>query len=98
MSKTFERTYEVDTEGGPLAPLTSKQKAGLTRRLRAEAKKEGVADLGDTAVVSTAGDIGGVLSVTVRATAGEQPTETDDDAEVDEAENLVADLDAPAEA
>lgn len=66
--KTIERTYDIDTEGAPFGPLTSAQKAGLTTRLRADAKKEGLGELGETRFGSRSGTIGGVFKVTVSAT------------------------------
>lgn len=65
-TKSFERTYEIDTEGAPFAPLTPAQRAGLTHRLRNDAADEGH-ELGETVVVSRRGTIGGVFSVLVRA-------------------------------
>lgn len=87
MSKHFERTYDLDTKGAPLGPLTAAQRGGMTTRLRKDAEKEGISEpLGETEVVGMSGDIGGVMAVTVRAVVG--PTEAETDAEVDEAAAL----------
>lgn len=90
MSKSFSRTYPVDTKGAPFGDLTRSQLGGLTTRLRADAKKEGLT-LGDTEVVSRAGTIGGVFDVTVRAVVS--PTEKT------EAQKVVepAELNVPAD-
>lgn len=85
-AKTFERTYDV-TLPGPFAPLDPKTKAGLTRRLRADAKKEGHDTLGDTYVVSSTGTIGAEFKITVRATIGEAPTADNGD-DADEADEI----------
>jgi hypothetical protein len=71
MTKHFERTYDLDTEGAPLGPLTPAQMGRLTKALRADGRKEEHQTFGDTEVVSMSGDIGGVMRVTVRTSVGE---------------------------
>lgn len=75
MTKQFERTYEIDTEGSAFTDFSREQVHGLAQRLRNEAKAEGLT-LSDPSVVGYTGDIGGVFSVTVRATATEAQPET----------------------
>lgn len=89
MTKHFERTYDLDTEGAPLGPLTPAQMGRLTKALRADGRKEEHEVFGETEVVSMSGDIGGVMRVTVRTSVGEpevkEPVvDPDEDADADE--------------
>jgi hypothetical protein len=78
---SIERTYDLDTEGAHFL-LTPDVKAGLTRRLRADAKKEGIdpKTLGDTRVVKTVEKIGRSVTITVAAgvKSGSDDKQTDD--------------------
>lgn len=86
--RTIERTYDLDPEGKRFV-LDGKAKAGLTRRLRNDAKEEGLGDLGDTRILRIEEKIGRSVKITVSATEGEPTTDDTEPAEGD-------DLNAPA--
>lgn len=74
--RTVERTFTLDGKGAHFL-MTPDVKAGLTRRLRSEAKKEeGIENLGPTRVVRIEEKIGREVKITVSATEGEteEPT------------------------
>lgn len=78
---SIERTYDLDTEGNHFL-MTPDVKAGLTRRLRADAKKEGIdpKTLGDTRVVKSVEKIGRSISITVAAGVKGESKGTDEQA------------------
>lgn len=86
--KTIERTYELDGEGNHFL-MTPTVKAGLTRRLRGDAKKDGIeGDLGPTRVVRIEEKIGRSVKITVTATEGEvEETDEPTDDQTDDLNN-----------
>lgn len=66
-AKTFTGEYDLDRSSALFGDdLTTEEKGSLTRRLRADAKKEGLT-LGETEVVTSTGQVGGVWTFGVKA-------------------------------